>query len=139
MSNQAINLSIEQLEQVEELKLSEPTKQIKQLEADKRRIEDIIDRLEHQLQAEIDPNVDEADPNLTSQVITLALLDNAREKVEAIERALNQARAGGYGICEDCGQPIDPERMEIFPQATRCVVCKSAQENLGRWQKYRVA
>ncbi|MEM7028844.1 MAG: TraR/DksA family transcriptional regulator [Chloroflexota bacterium] len=100
------------------------------LEADKRKIAGDIKRLEGQLQQEVDPDVDEADPGLSNQVITLALLENAKQKVEAIDRALSQAREGNYGVCEDCAQDIDPERLAIFPQATLCVPCKSAREGV---------
>jgi hypothetical protein len=30
--------------------------------------------------------------------------------------------------CAICGQPIPPERLEIFPQATTCVACQRADE-----------
>jgi hypothetical protein len=26
--------------------------------------------------------------------------------------------------CEVCGQPISPERLEVFPKATRCAACQ---------------
>ena len=100
------------------------------LEADKQRIVGDIKRLKDQLQQEVDPDVDEADPGLANQVVTVALLKNAKQKVEAIDRALNQARDGNYGVCEDCNQAIDPERLTIFPQATLCVPCKSAREGV---------
>ena len=99
------------------------------LEANKRRAAREIERLESQLQQEVDPDVDEADPGSANQAVTRALLKNARNKAEAIDRALRQARSGNYGVCEDCHQAIDPERLAIFPQTTVCVVCKSKQEN----------
>jgi DnaK suppressor protein len=105
------------------------------LEADRQRISDEIARLEQQLRTRIDPDIDEADPNLSNQVTLVALLKNARQKAIAIDHALSQARGGGYGICEDCGQPIDPERLEIFPQATLCVPCKSAREQPGHYRR----
>ena len=43
--------------------------------------------------------------------------------------------AGKRGICEDCGEKIEPERLEFLPDATRCVVCqarKERQSNRGR-------
>ena len=105
------------------------------LAADKAALAQKIDQLERQLRAEVDPDVDEADPGVGDQVVTLALLNNARQKADDLERAINQAQAGGYGICEDCQQSINPERLEIFPQTTLCVRCKGAREQVGsRWQ-----
>ncbi|RME51532.1 MAG: TraR/DksA family transcriptional regulator [Caldilineae bacterium] len=107
---------------------------IQQLEAEKRQVEADIARFEAQLRDRIDPNPEEADPGITSQTVVMALLRNARRKMDAIEQALRQARNGGYGICEGCGQPINPERLKIFPQATLCVPCKSRQERNGRYR-----
>lgn len=94
----------------------------------RRRLEQKIMRFEAKLRARIDPDIDEADPGLTEQTVTLALLNNAREKLASIDRALRQAQNGGYGRCEQCEQPINSERLEIFPQATLCVTCKSTLE-----------
>jgi len=108
---------------------------IYQLQADRQRIADDIDRLEGQLRVKIDPDIDEADPRLTDQVVVLALLNNARQQASDLDHAISQAQAGGYGICEDCGQTIDPERLEIFPQTTLCVSCKLIRENgFSRWR-----
>jgi DnaK suppressor protein len=112
---------------------------ISQLQADRHQIKLDIQRLELNLQAEIDPGVDEGDPGMTEQVTTVALLENARRKVEEIEKAINQAESGSYGICEGCGEAIDPERLEIFPQATSCVACKEAREGTSWRRRQRAA
>jgi ssDNA-binding Zn-finger/Zn-ribbon topoisomerase 1 len=31
-------------------------------------------------------------------------------------------------VCEICRQPIDPDRLEMFPAARRCVRCQDAAE-----------
>jgi RNA polymerase-binding transcription factor DksA len=112
---------------------------INRLQEDKQQIERDIQRLELELQAEIDPNVDEGDPGLTEHVTTIALLENARRKVEEIQRAIDQAESGGYGQCEVCGQAIDPERLEIFPEATLCVACKEVREGAPWLRRLRAA
>jgi RNA polymerase-binding protein DksA len=55
----------------------------------------------------------------------VALLEQAREHLTAIDEALARLAAGGYGRCEACGQPIAPERLAARPTATRCVPCAS--------------
>jgi RNA polymerase-binding protein DksA len=55
----------------------------------------------------------------------VALLEQAREHLAAIDEALARLEAGGYGRCEACGQPIAPERLAARPTATRCVACAS--------------
>src|ERR1700753_811735 len=55
----------------------------------------------------------------------VALLDQAREHLAAIDEALTRLDAGDYGRCEACGQPIAPERLAARPTATQCVACAS--------------
>ena len=42
-----------------------------------------------------------------------------------VDRALAKLDEGSYGICDRCGQPITPERLEAMPSATLCVTCRS--------------
>ena len=58
----------------------------------------------------------------------LALTYNARELLEQTEHALARINAGTYGVCESCGKPIGKARLQAFPRATLCVVCKQRQE-----------
>jgi len=37
-----------------------------------------------------------------------------------IRKALTRIKLGKYGICEECGQMIDTERLIAFPEATFC-------------------
>ncbi len=37
-----------------------------------------------------------------------------------IRKALTRIKIGKYGICEDCGQMIDTERLIAFPETTFC-------------------
>lgn len=53
---------------------------------------------------------------------------SAQEEVQQIDAALLRLRAGHYGICERCGQPIEPHRLRIVPYAVRCSGC-SAEES----------
>ena len=56
-----------------------------------------------------------------------ALLEQAQERLAAIDEALRRLDEGGYGRCEVCGQPIAPERLAARPTATRCVACASSR------------
>ena len=57
----------------------------------------------------------------------LALEKRVRDQLAAVEHALHKFEEGTYGLCESCGQPIDPERLEALPQARRCMSCKTQQ------------
>ena len=52
-----------------------------------------------------------------------ALLDQARAQIVELDDAEDRRRRGVYGVCEQCGQPIAPERLEAQPAARRCVEC----------------
>jgi DnaK suppressor protein len=52
-----------------------------------------------------------------------ALVTQARRRLEEIDAALERVAAGTYGICESCGGPIVPERLEARPTARTCVSC----------------
>jgi DnaK suppressor protein len=55
----------------------------------------------------------------------LTLENRVRQEMSDIEHALEKFEKGTYGLCENCGQPIDPERLEVLPQAAYCVNCKA--------------
>ena len=57
----------------------------------------------------------------------LALEQRTRDQVAAVEHALQKFEEGTYGMCDVCGQPIDPDRLEALPQASLCVDCKAKQ------------
>lgn len=54
-----------------------------------------------------------------------AQIDLARADLGEIEQALVRARTGRYGMCERCGTPIAPGRLEARPMATTCIACAS--------------
>ena len=45
-----------------------------------------------------------------------------------IEHALDKLNQGTYGLCDNCGQSIDPARLEAIPHANLCLNCKALQE-----------
>lgn len=55
----------------------------------------------------------------------LGQIDVARRRVQQIDQALEQMDEGTYGICERCGEPIQPERLEVRPLSVRCIDCAS--------------
>ena len=46
----------------------------------------------------------------------------------AVETALNVLEAGEYGICRDCGEDINPKRLQAVPWTTLCIVCQEMQD-----------
>jgi DnaK suppressor protein len=54
-----------------------------------------------------------------------ALVRQARGRLSDIEAARARLRAGSYGTCEHCGQPIAVDRLEARPAARTCITCAS--------------
>ena len=58
----------------------------------------------------------------------ISLVYNARDMVMQTEHALDRITAGSYGKCEDCGNAIGKARLQVFPRATLCMICKQKEE-----------
>ncbi|MGH3347662.1 MAG: TraR/DksA family transcriptional regulator [Nocardioides sp.] len=73
---------------------------------------------------------DQADMGATSfeRDHELTVVNNEREKLAQIDRALARIADGSYGICESCGNPIGKMRVMAFPRATLCMTCKQREE-----------
>jgi len=54
----------------------------------------------------------------------LALERQIDEQLADTENALARIAAGKYGLCESCGKPIKPARLQVLPQARTCMNCK---------------
>ena len=58
----------------------------------------------------------------------MSLVINARDMVLQTERALDRIDSKRYGSCEECGNPIGKARLQVFPRATLCMLCKQKEE-----------
>jgi len=54
-----------------------------------------------------------------------ALAANLRDALDEVEHALAKQDKGSYGLCEDCGKPITPARLDAMPTARFCIDCAS--------------
>jgi DnaK suppressor protein len=63
-----------------------------------------------------------------SREINLILSDRDRDKLHAIDDALERIEASTYGICDSCEEEIAPERLEALPFTRLCVSCQSELE-----------
>jgi len=58
----------------------------------------------------------------------MSLVINARDMVLQTERALERIDNKSYGNCEESGSPIGKARIQVFPRATLCMLCKQKEE-----------
>lgn len=56
------------------------------------------------------------------------LSDSKRAELIRIDEALERLDDESYGFCQDCGTPIDIERLQLRPYTRFCVTCKEKQE-----------
>ncbi len=58
----------------------------------------------------------------------MSLVINARDMVLQTERAIERIETKAYGNCEVCAMPIGKARLQVFPRATLCMLCKQKEE-----------
>lgn len=51
---------------------------------------------------------------------TSALKTEISKNIIGVRKALSRVKIGKYGICEECGEMIDTDRLIAFPEATLC-------------------
>lgn len=66
------------------------------------------------------------------KALELRTRDRARKLISKIDDALKRIEDGVYGYCEDTGEPIGIERLEVRPVATLSI---EAQERHERMEK----
>jgi RNA polymerase-binding transcription factor DksA len=59
------------------------------------------------------------------ELTTLTIVEG---ELKDIDDALRRLDDGTYGICEECGKPIDEARLEAVPWARYCVVDQARVE-----------
>ncbi len=57
----------------------------------------------------------------------LTLEKRLRDQLADVGHALQKFEDGTYGLCDNCGKPIAPARMEALPRASLCLDCKARQ------------
>lgn len=70
----------------------------------------------------------DAASNERERELSLMLGDREREKLSEVEDALERIRAGTYGGCEECGEPIAEDRLRVLPFTRLCVECRTRNE-----------
>jgi len=61
----------------------------------------------------------------------IALEKRTKDQLAEVERALEKFAKGTYGLCENCGKPINHERLEALPQALYCMECNANKAKNG--------
>lgn len=108
------------------------TRERKMLLEERERLFGALERLREALKVEVDVDTEEGDPDLVEREKNVALVKQLERKLDDVRTALRAIEKGKYGICDRCGKDINPERLEVRPDATLCVQCQTEVERLIR-------
>lgn len=68
-----------------------------------------------------EPDSTDTADNLEELGINVALVEDLERREREIADALDRIDEGTYGVCEECGNEIPVERLQIEPTARMCV------------------
>ena len=66
---------------------------------------------------------------MQAQEMARAANERRQQHLLDIDRALSRIDAGDYGYCAQCGEDIDPRRLDFDPTAEHCIHCAAARES----------
>ncbi len=73
---------------------------------------------------EIGTDKDDNATEVETYADNLSVETSLENQLKDIRNALKRMEDGTYGICENCHQEIDIERLKIYPAARVCIKCK---------------
>lgn len=68
---------------------------------------------------------------LQQQAMAQASNEAHKLQLTKVHRAMQKIEEGGYGCCDECGESIPFERLQIQPESNFCVKCLQALEDVS--------
>jgi DnaK suppressor protein len=62
-------------------------------------------------------------------------LSHATTELTQVSSALRRLDDGSYGVCQECGEPIDERRLLALPATPFCTACQADHERPGRGRR----
>ncbi len=94
--------------------------------------EEVTERLERitaNLRRGYEADSKERAKQLEDSEVVDALGNEARAELKKISATLARMESGEFGICIDCGMPIDEGRIKAYPYALKCINCATMDEH----------
>lgn len=63
-----------------------------------------------------------------SKNVMLAVSENESRQLQMVDEALQRIEDDEYGVCQNCGNQIQPKRLEAIPWARYCLNCQELVE-----------
>ena len=123
---------------------TDPDKEKKQRRDFLKQASDMLEEMKRQLMKEMQGRVKEETEGVKDEgrdtydlarEINFILNDREREKLVAIDDALQRIADKTYGICESCEGEIQLGRLKILPFTRLCVRCQEENEREAKRQK----
>jgi RNA polymerase-binding transcription factor DksA len=99
-------------------------------------VERTIKHLEKE-RLEVEENTEWVDRAAYESRVSLldGLITLYRREMEQIEKAHSRVEERSYGLCLACHEPIEVERLEIYPAAQFCFECQDYAKGLERAER----
>ncbi len=97
--------------------------QVAKLERDKKKVEESDPFINEDRVADNAAADTEAEEQF-GHALTTAVQDRIDRKIIQTRKALSRIKIGKYGVCENCGNMIDTDRLVVYPETTRCINCE---------------
>lgn len=107
------------------------------LEGERAQVGTELSNLRAAMLNEVDTEPDEGDSEIFEREKTAALIAVLERRMQDIEHALRAIEKGQYGTCERCSNPIEPERLEVKPDAILCLNCQREVEAINKRNRGR--
>ena len=88
-----------------------------------RELTERLDSIEADLEEPADADSEERATEREGDEVLEQLGNTGVIEIGQIKAALKRIADGTYGVCVNCGEPIPPKRLDVVPQAPRCVNC----------------
>jgi RNA polymerase-binding protein DksA len=100
----------------------------KALEHKKQELETRLERIHANLRRGTEADSKERAKQFEDNEVVDALGNEARAELKKIASALQRLETGDYGVCVECGLPINSGRLEVYPYADECIECAEFDE-----------
>jgi len=101
----------------------EKSNEAKELQQELEELRRQIAMLEEGLQEKPEYGMGEGDPSITRWELDQAMLSDLKKRADSLEEQLSRISRGTYGVCERCGELIDPDRLSVLPDTKLCIRC----------------
>lgn len=66
--------------------------------------------------------------HLTDENLAFAMKERISKRIKEVDVTLGRIRDKNYGKCDDCGDTIEPKRLQLVPSTRLCVACQQTAE-----------